>query len=317
MNTIHIAVCFNNSYVMPVTVLLQSIGANKGCEQIVIHAISTEELPSLSKLILNEVAENNGMMMVYHVFELPAEITTSYFNMQWWSLETFLKIFTPSILPDLSKVLILDGDMIVRHSLLDLWNVDVSACALAGVVDQAWGFNPRYETGMCDDRKRGYLNAGLLLMNLEFHRSHNLLEMYLEWMKNHLDRLYYLEQTVINNVISDSKRILPLKYNLHFGSYVRQQKNKRYYSNEERADAYYDPTVIHFTGPIKPWHLFCPNPFQNEWNKYLKQTPFKGRRKELQYKIKISTLWKTILSLMFWMNGRFLSLLRFFKCRWI
>lgn len=317
MNTIHIAICFSKTYIMPVAVLIQSIGANKGCEQIVIHAISTEDLPDSSKMALNEVVKKNGMTLEYHVFELSSDITMSFINMRWWAPESFLKIFTPSILADLSKVIILDGDMIVRHSLLDLWNVDVSNCALAGVMESDWGFNPCFETEMCYDRKRGYLNAGLLLMNLEYHRSHNLSEMYLEWMRNHLDKIYYLEQAVINNVIYDSKRILPLKYNLHFGSYVRKQKNKRYYSNEERADAYYDPTVIHFTGPVKPWHLFCPNPFQNEWNRYLKQTPFKGRRKELQYEIKISTLRQTIQSLMFWMNGRFLSFLRIFKCRWI
>ena len=281
MNTIHIAICFNKTYIMPVAVLIQSIGANKGCEQIVIHAISTEDLPDSSKRVLNEVAERNGMMLEYHVFTIPEYIISSFTNMRWWSPELFLKLYIPEILPSLSKVLVMDGDMVVCHSLLDIWREDIENYALAGVVDSGFGLVLEVERDCYyNSGEYGYLNAGLLLMNLDYHREHNIHGRYIEWIEGNLERIGFLEQSVINNVVYDKKKILPLKYNLQFNSYVWKCKNNTYYSSVERSEAYFEPLVIHYIGSYKPWYKFCPHPYVNEWNRYLRQTPFSGYTKD-------------------------------------
>lgn len=310
---IHIAICLNDNFVMPVTVLIQSIGENKGSEEIAFHAISLKELSDSSIGILNEQASKFGMTVEYHIFGVPEDICTSVSNMRWWSPEVFLKLFIPEILPDLSKVLVMDGDMIVRHSLVDLWNEDVNGYALAGVPDCA---SVMYDSetfrDMHYDIEYGYLNAGMLLMNLDYHRVHNLQGKYIEWLKINTGKLAFLEQTVINNVIYNQKRILPLKYNLHYTSYMRKYAGNNLFDKSEIAQASHNPTIVHYIWKVKPWHKLCRHPYLNEWDHYLSQTSFKGYRK--RYNRKGVSLPREIILFILW---RVCCISFIFKCKWI
>ena len=321
MNTIHIAVCINDSYVIPGSVLIQSIGANKGSEQIMIHVLSLNELAEKTRSVLNAHAEKNRMKLEYHVFKVPDEIVHAcILRKDYWSPEIFAKLLISSILPDLSKVIVMDGDMIVCGNLLDIWLEDIKDYALAGVIDSGFGSDAEVEKDIYyNSDGNSYLNAGLLLINLVYHREHNIQDSYIEWIKGNSEKINFPEQTVINNVVYNKIKILPLKYNLQFKSYVWKRKNNVYYSREERLEAYFNPLVIHYIGPYKPWHRCCPHPFVNEWNRYLKQTVFSKYTKEFPRGMNISQMSlraKTTMWLL-WLNGRMLRFLRIFKCRWI
>ena len=86
----------------------------------------------------------------------------------------YYRLLAPRLLPtSLGKVLYLDCDIIVRRSLRELWNTDITGCALAAVPDLC-----EKENGKALDLPIGakYFNSGVLLINLWFWRENNVPE---------------------------------------------------------------------------------------------------------------------------------------------
>ena len=81
-----------------------------------------------------------------------------------------LKVYYPTLLPKLTKVIHLDVDTIVCDSLKDLWNIDVSGKWIAAV--------PEYTAVHSQLKLYGdiYYNAGVMLINLQQMRKDNIMD---------------------------------------------------------------------------------------------------------------------------------------------
>ena len=58
-----------------------------------------------------------------------------------------------------------------------------------------------------------------------------------------------------------------------------------------------NPLIIHYSGPIKPWHIECKNPYKSEYLKYLKKTPWRDsilNRKYINFKDRIIFIAKSM-----------------------
>lgn len=162
---------------------------------------------------------------------------------------TFYRLDTPSLFPNVKKCLFLDSDIIVRHDLSEMFNVNMDDCYIAGVFE---GNTQRHAQekirllGMPDLKQ--YINTGVSIMNLEKLRLDKMEEKYAKFIKK---RGYYIktkpylfgEQDVINPVCYGRILHLPLEFGLLIN--LRQ-----YYSgNFEKKD----PAIVHFAAPGKPW----------------------------------------------------------------
>lgn len=65
------------------------------------------------------------------------------------------------------KILYLDIDTLVLNDLTDLWNINITNYALAG-----WPEDPNIGASSVKKSMNGYINAGVILMNLKFIREH-------------------------------------------------------------------------------------------------------------------------------------------------
>lgn len=198
-----------------------------------------------------------------------------------WALDAFLKLYLSEILPaDIKKVLYLDGDVIVRRSLMEIWNTDVSDVPFAGSSDSAEYTKSLQSSMHYDHSKYGFINTGMLVINLDYHRSHGIDKAYDQYILNHYSELLFVDQDVFNNVLYDKMKIIDYVYNVHFASHIIWWNNYPKLSFFEKRKLYNDAYVVHFTGAVKPWHLYSGNIFNEEWDSYLKMSCFSGHVKK-------------------------------------
>lgn len=286
---IYIAVCLDENYVMPTTVMLNSLGINKGNELVTVFSISEKPLSEQSKVILKNTCHNYDMSITFLNYNISGKDKFQNLQTTRWSLAAYLKLYLADIIPiSIDKVLFLDGDMIVRHSLCDLWNTDICDVAIAGCPD-ADEFNPLIEkTIFYDHKKYGYINTGVFLMNLNYHRKNNICAKYDNFIVENYSNIGYVDQDVVNNILFSAKKILNVKYNIHFANYIIKSRNYKTTSKKEKHEAYKDPVIVHFTGGFKPWHKWCCHPYSREWDRYQKLSYFyKYKKKNKVYGLKL------------------------------
>jgi len=146
---------------------------------------------------------------------------------------TFLRLFADKIPSLPSKVLYLDADTIVAKDIWELYSVDVDNYEFAGALDH-YG---KWFLG------RTYINAGVLLLNLDRIRQTGLFEKCIELLNR--KKVFLPDQTALNRLATD-KLIIDTKFN--------EQKHYR----DETVIQHFAKTIkwlpFFHTQNIKPWH---------------------------------------------------------------
>lgn len=188
------------------------------------------------------------------------------------TLSTYYRLFLPELLPeDITKLLYLDVDVIVLDSIHKLWKIDLSGYALAGVEDYN-GKPLAIRQNLAESDL--YINAGMLLMNLEYLRNMDFQTTALSYIKEHKTSLRNHDQDVLNVILSQKKLILPCRWNMS-KQFLQKEHKKDFHSffSYSAADLYegiMHPGIIHFmeAGASKPWYKECKVPFHENYEKY-------------------------------------------------
>jgi len=184
-----------------------------------------------------------------------------------------LKFDLPNVLAHLDKVLYLDGDLIVRGDLAELYATDLTGRYLAAVVDSGSIYYRHKYVQQVQD----YFNSGVMLLNLALMRSEGASEKLVEAKRNSGDSLL-MDQNVFNVVFDGKVRLLPIRYNLLYvnllrakGKYTIGDINRRYqtqyHSLDEVAE---DALIVHYSSKDKPWKSFDV-PLGEEWRSYFQE----------------------------------------------
>ena len=136
---------------------------------------------------------------------------------------------------DDKKVLYLDVDTIVDGSILDLWNYNTGACPIAARVEN-----------------EGYVNSGVLLMNLQQIRAEKYDDRMLDLLKR--CRFAFPDQDVINLVFKNRIAPIPDYFN-------KLGRDKEAYETGKMI-------IRHFAGITKPWKDGATEKDKSLWNKY-------------------------------------------------
>lgn len=290
---INIAVCLDKDYVMPTGVMLYSVCVNNQDVDIDFHILIdigvTEDNQQDLKNIVNQF---QGKRVLFYSGK---DLSTIQFpiNLERLPRAAYYRLFLSDVIPStIEKVLYLDGDIIVRHSLLPLWYTDLDNYALGATIDACEGdikiYNRlRYSFG------KGHFNTGVLLINLKYWRDNQIRNDCLDYIINYPDRIIYADQDVMNVILQDKKLIIPVKYNLQT-AFLRKSPCWDYWKYETEVKmGIEDPVIVHFTSKWKPWYadLRFPHPYRNTFLKYQYQTKWKDcsfDRRSLYMKIRNS-----------------------------
>ncbi|MBP5345479.1 MAG: glycosyltransferase family 8 protein [Bacteroidales bacterium] len=271
-----ILLCTDNRYVMPTGVLMHSIGVHNQ-EPIRYHILVGEGFEEQNRVLLEQEADKAGSTCYFYSID---KSVTSHLPFgregmpRHVSIATYYRLFITEVLPkDIHRILYLDGDMIVRHSLSDLWNMDIECYPLGAVHDMAEPLNAA-RLGLSS-----YFNAGMLLINLDYWRDNHCLESFLAYIGENEEKILLHDQDVLNGVFASLVKWLPLTYNFQNG-FILAQPHKQYNPllQSEIDDCKNDPAIIHYTVYNKPWNVACFHPFRDEWRRYQMQTPWKEYR---------------------------------------
>ncbi len=268
---------------MPTGVLMHSIGENN-TTSIAYHIFVNESFDAKNRNLLSDIAGRYGSDVNFYTI---TEETTKDFPLSGdnrpdhVTMASYYRLFAADVLPEnLDKVLYLDGDMIVRKPLDELWDTDIEGYAV-GVTQAKKAIIIDEHHLPYDMDNLGYFNAGMLLINLSYWRQNRLMEQFMQFIQDYADVIKWHDQDVLNVVLGQQKKTLSLKYNFE-NDYLRKEWVDSYiHPNDCYEECSTSPTIIHYTGIPKPWHQPCQHPFREEWKKYADQSIWKGfkRRK--------------------------------------
>ena len=276
MSKMDIVACIDKGFVMPTGVMVYSLCFNNQNVDIVFHFIIDESVTERDKQDLKKtVCDFKGKQVEFYYVNSAKVDHFPDFIKYGPTLATYYRLFLTEILPDtIDKVLYLDGDVIVRKSLLPLWNIDISQVALAAVPDICME-----EFDYCDrldySPHLGYFNAGVLLINLRYWRDQYVSNLFTEYLMSHYDKIVFHDQDVLNYIFRNHKMLLPVEYNL-LQNVLCIKNYSKYKEVDKKASE--DPAIIHYSGMFKPWNAYIrqPHPFDSIFYKYQSQTRWKG-----------------------------------------
>lgn len=278
---IEIAVCLDKGFIIPSSVMMNSVCANNQDYGIVFHVITDESVTEKEKKELRDnISEYQDKSIRFYSV---SSLQTDSFPMQNENrlpLSTYYRLFLADIL-DVStkKILYLDGDCIVRHSLSQLWETDLTGYALAAVFDVSEG-DIEFYNRLRYSPSKGYFNAGVMLINLDYWRQHSALTLFTDYLGGFSKRIKHCDQDVLNVVFQDEKIFLHAKYNLQTG-FLRDTQSWDYWKHEEELmAAIKDPVIVHFTSWNKPWYSYTqyPHPYRSSFYKYQQMSKWKNYR---------------------------------------
>ena len=177
---------------------------------------------------------------------------------KWSSMAHYFRLLAPRVLPaHIKKILYLDSDVIVRGSLRELWNTDLSGHALAAVADAFW--DPKAELPYLDMPEGAkYFNSGVILINLDYWRQNNVCERAIAFIRDNPTKVNYYDQDALNAILVDCWINLPAIWNQHI----------------------LNPTIVHFIGDHKPWQWSAKHAYKVDYHRYRLKTPWRRYRLE-------------------------------------
>ena len=152
-------------------------------------------------------------------------------------ISTFARLFLAELLPEnIKKVLYLDADTLVLNNLDELFSMDLKENYIGGVIDGvAANITKYFYNG--EIKSIPFVNAGVLLVNLEKWREINLSGTSLNLIKSYPEKNFLNDQNLINVISGNDVLLLDPKYNVmsesFYVSYDKVLKLNSYFGSIE------------------------------------------------------------------------------------
>ena len=264
---IHIACCSNEKLAPMFGVVVTSVGINVTSDDVMMYLLHNGLKRSTVKR-LQKIADRYNVGLKFLEIDLeilkdcPVDEKIHYGNIMMYA-----RLLLPSMLPNLDKVIYLDCDLVVCKDLKSLWETDVNDVAVTMAPDLL------YQDKATLSRlgiNNNYLNSGVIVMNLDYWRKHDVMKRLLAYISDKGNELIYNDQDSLNVILHDERRQLPVKYNVTPHYFLKNPDNYPKEMHEEIRDARINPIIFHFLGKIKPWSLGCYLPGKELFMKYQK-----------------------------------------------
>ena len=192
------------------------------------------------------------------------------------STAAYYRIALPSLLPNEDRIIYTDTG-VINFDLSEMYNLELkNKTYFLGILDELGLLYELKSLGIYTDK---YMNSGILLMNLKAMRKDGIEQKIRQYIYTHY--LDHHDQTAINAVCYNNFDILSIKYaTFTYNSYnnlvkYNNQQDKRYrYSETELKQAFYEPTLLHYAGWVKPWDHGYSKTNGEYWWYYAKKSDF-------------------------------------------
>ena len=274
-----IVCCCDSSYAPHLAVSLTTLAEHNNACLYDIYVLSSDVRARPIKRLR---ACLSGLGFNVHFLQVDASAFEGYPVSGHISMAAYYRLLIPDELPQhLSRVLYLDCDTCITSSIESLFDVDISRHALAAVKSSD---NPEFDRNRLSiPSPHKYFNSGVMLMNLEYLRSANLLTCSRDFVVANKDLILWWDQDVLNGLFYDQWLELDMTWNFtHSHSFLARHGLCLTYVNPRGETQNDIIKVIHFTGGgfSKPWNIHCKSPFTSIYREALAKTSFRGLRLE-------------------------------------
>lgn len=275
---INICLASDNNYAKYLSVTAASILANAKKEDDICFYIldgGIEEDNKNKILSLKEIknCEINFIKIDDNLFEDYKKVKTH----SYITLATYYRLKLSELLPFVDKIIYFDCDIIVNSSLDELFGTDLNGFALGGVLDISRKHTAKNPT---------YINAGMIVFNLEYIRKNNIEEEFLNYTKENIDKIKTGDQEIINEVLKGGRiKVLDDSWNVQSSNFIGRSSYMK------------NPNVVHYISKNKPWHFGSFSYHKFLWFKYLELTPWKLKEEEKDYWYKKNKIMSILLYL--------------------
>ena len=174
-----------------------------------------------------------------------------YARINRYPIPTYYRLLLAELLPNINKIIYLDGDTIILTDLTDMLNINMNNNIVMGFLDNAQRFARIFGI-----KTNKYITAGVILLNLELIRKEKFTQKFFDFIKKNNKLLKQEDQTVINIVLHKRVGILPAKFGLwtfynktqfFFHNHYQNYTNSiQCYNDTEMNNAWYQPKILHY-----------------------------------------------------------------------
>lgn len=187
-------------------------------------------------------------------------IKSRFKNVYHFSVVTYYRLFIASLFPDYDRIIYLDCDLVVLGDISELYHTDLGDNILAAAPEQFVRNTPEFRRyahialGVDPD---GYVNAGVLLIDLKAFRQHQIEEKFVQLICYYDFDLLDPDQAYLNYLCMEKIHVLPNGWNMEpMGLPCEGKKN-----------------IVHYALYKKPWQYDDVLDGEYFWQ-YAKQSPF-------------------------------------------
>lgn len=247
----NILVTLNSGYVYPLTVMLHSLMKTNPKETFTLYVAH-------SSLTANDFAKIRLSVDPLRCRTVPVFIDNGFFDSlpckSRLSKETYYRLFAAEFLPEsINRILYLDPDIVINGSLSQLYNIDFGSNLFAAASHNNSFLNFVNRRRLKMDKNSLYVNAGVILMNVEKLRKERSTAALSEYIRKNEASFLLEDQDVFNGFFGSRTVYLdPNKYNLDELTFKRLSKKR----GAKNAAAFVEnqTVIIHFNGKEKPWN---------------------------------------------------------------
>ena len=267
----HILVTLDRNYLKVLSVMLYSLSQSdpEGVYTVYVvnNTLTEEDFASLSALLPRTELVN---------VQVPEDLLQNAPVSDRYPTEMYYRLFAARYLPQqLERILYLDPDLVVLHSLRSLYQIDFDGklfAAASHIESRTFRELNRRRLHLSEHAK--YLNSGVMMMNLALLRKESP-QTSIDYIQSHKATLLLPDQDVLNALYADRTVPLdPLVYNL--GEKYLRLKNLHLPPAEKLTLDWVrsNTAIVHYYGRNKPWKEHYRGSlgiFYHEWEQQLQQ----------------------------------------------
>ena len=267
----HILVTLDRNYLKVLSVMLYSLSQSdpEGVYTVYVvnNTLTEEDFASLSALLPRTELVN---------VRVPEDLLQNAPVSDRYPTEMYYRLFAARYLPQqLERILYLDPDLVVLHSLRSLCQIDFDGklfAAASHIESRTFRELNRRRLHLSEHAK--YLNSGVMMMNLALLRKESP-QTIIDYIQSHKATLLLPDQDVLNALYADRTVPLdPLVYNL--GEKYLRLKNLHLPPAEKLTLDWVrsNTAIVHYYGRNKPWKEHYRGSlgiFYHEWEQQLQQ----------------------------------------------
>ncbi len=224
-----------------------------------------------SKKVIAEIINATGNSVEFIPMDL--SLFQNFPNIAHFSINTYFRYLIPALKPDIHKALYIDTDMVIKGDISYIYNTDMENYGIAAVPyiqeDLKLKDFSKYKQQLGISKKHLYFNAGLLLIDCDYWRKHQIGETLMAKTAELHDKLNMPDQDILNIVFNNNYKVLPQQYNIVVDLTVKYRNFNDYIKSLNGC------IVFHYTGgtETRPW-MKAGIPCQKFFWNIAKQTPF-------------------------------------------